>query len=84
MPIERGKMKRVFKLVKSKKTVKLEINVPLPKEFCAQVPGIQFISREEAVDKHLGTMIYLYKSHDTSNFETIMRQVLVYCENEIR
>jgi hypothetical protein len=70
--------------VKNKTKLNLEINVLLPKEFLEQFPSIRKISREEAIDKHLGTMKYHYKSDDISNLETIMRQVLVSCEKEIR
>lgn len=67
--------KRLCKLLKTKKGVRLELNVTLPKKF-SDMPEVDNISLAQARDKHLGTMKHLYRGSDTRHIKSIMAEAL--------
>lgn len=62
---------RLCKVIKSKRGLTIEINVLLP-EILHDIPGLTYISKEEAHRKHLGTMRHIYKGTDTKDIKKIM------------
>lgn len=68
---------RLFKLIKSKRGISLEINVSLSKEFCKEVTGMEDISIATAHQKHLGTMKHHYRSSDSKELTKIVHAILV-------
>lgn len=73
--------KRLCKLLKTKKGVRLEINVKLPKELSG-LDGMESISLAFAKKKHLGTMKHLYKSQDTKLIPKIMVEAIKVFRSE--
>jgi hypothetical protein len=74
---------RLFKLIKSKRGVSLEINVQLPKDLCKDLPGMEDISIATAHAKHLGTMKHHYRSSDSKEIERIIHAIIVEFKRNI-
>lgn len=74
--------KRLCKLLKTKRGVRLEINVELPKKF-AEMPEMENISKEMAHRKHLGTMRHLYRGSDSRHIKAIMMEALKVFKAEL-
>lgn len=72
---------RLCKLVKSSKGIILEINTNLPKEL-HELPGMEFISRAKASEKHLGTMKFLYRSQSGEHVKKIIEASLASFKDE--
>lgn len=67
---------RLFKLIKSKRGISLEINVQLPKELCKEVTGMEDISVATAHMKHLGTMKHHYRNTDSKELAKIIHAIM--------
>lgn len=67
--------KRLCKLLKSKRGIRLELNVKLPKKF-SDLPEMDNISKDLAHRKHLGTMKHLYRSSDDKQINAIMVEAI--------
>lgn len=67
---------RLFKLVKSKRIISLEINVQLSKEFCKEITGMDDISKSTAHLKHMGTMKHHYRSTDSKEIARIISNII--------
>lgn len=63
--------KRLCKLLKTKRGIRLELNVTLPKKY-SELPEMENISKDLAHRKHLGTMKHLYKSSNDKDLVEIM------------
>jgi hypothetical protein len=75
--------KRLCKLLKTKKGVTLEINVPLSKKY-SELQEMQSISLAVAKAKHLGTMKHLYRAPTAAMIKDIMVDALKIFEAEIK
>lgn len=67
--------KRLCKLLKTKRGIRLELNVQLPKKF-SDLPEMENISKDLAHRKHLGTMKHLYKSSNDKEIAQIMVEAI--------
>ena len=75
---------RLFKLLKSKRGISLEINVQLSKEFCKECTGMEDISIATAHAKHLGTMKHHYRSNDSSEIMKIINAIFVTFKRNLK
>lgn len=77
---------RLLKVLKSKKSVKVEINVQLDKEFLKSVESntdviVTDISVDLAKKKHLGTMKHILQTNNTKDIEKyILETIKVFKE----
>lgn len=74
--------KRLCKLLKTKRGIRLEINVELPDKF-ANMPEMENISYEKAHRLHLGTMKHLYRAADSRHIKSIIAEALKSFRKEI-
>ena len=75
---------RLFKLLKSKRGISLEINVVLPKEFCKTLTTMEDISIATAHAKHLGTMKHHYRSSNANEVCKIIHAILTTFKASIK
>jgi hypothetical protein len=75
---------RLFKLLKTKRGVSLEINVQLPKEFLKEITGIEDISKATAHLKHMGTMKHHYRSSNSNEIIKIVSTVIATFKQNIK
>lgn len=62
---------RLCKVLKTKRGLRIEINVPLPKEI-ASLEALQEIEKETAYNKHYGTVRHIYRGDDLKEINMIM------------
>ena len=72
---------RMIKVLKSKKAVKVEVNIQLGKEFLESVKGddkviITDISIDLAKKKHLGTMKHILQTNDVKSLEKYITYII--------
>jgi hypothetical protein len=75
---------RLFKLLRSKRGVSLEINIQLEKEFTKEFPEMEDISIAKAKAKHMGTMKHHYKASDVSKLSKILDKIILTFEDSIK
>lgn len=72
---------RLVKIVKSKRGLKMEINLPLSKTMENKLEKgngiLKKISPQEAKEKHLGTMKYLYVDNSEKMVAEIIKDLLI-------
>lgn len=68
--------KRLCKVLKTKRGVRLEINVTLDKTTEDKILGLEKISAAMAHKKHLGTMKYMYRAGDHKEVKAIITAAL--------
>ena len=75
---------RLFKLLKSKRGISLEINVQLSKEFCKELTGMEDISIATAHAKHLGTMKHHYRNSDSKEVMKIINMIFATFKKNLK
>lgn len=66
---------RLMKLVYSPDEIILEINTDLDEDL-ANIEGMKRVSREEAYNKHMGTIKYLYSTKTSKHIKDIVKSAL--------
>ncbi|MDF2615429.1 MAG: hypothetical protein K0Q47_84 [Sedimentibacter sp.] len=62
---------RAFKVVKAKKGVKLELNVPVSK-----VENLTILTEKEASEKHMGTCRWIYIGDDIKTIKNLIKEAV--------
>jgi hypothetical protein len=70
---------RLLKMVETKKGLRIEFNVPVPK-----VDGLQTLSEEDAKEKHMGTCRWIYTGDNVEDVKKLVKEALTGFEPKKR
>jgi hypothetical protein len=66
---------RLCKVLKTKRGLRIEINVDLPEELIS-LPGMVTIDAAEAYSKHYGTVRHIYKGESLQDIKSVMTEAV--------